>query len=138
MHVKLHANATTTPRTRAYIILPDRRAQTAAAFLARFLASFPLQVHPILTDNGSEFTDRFAADKPNKPEDKPSGNHPFDALCRTRAIRHRLTQPFHPKTNGMAERSTAASESISARCRKTAPPTTTALSTTHSVMPTSP
>src|SRR5262249_49978002 len=34
-------------------ILADRRAATAAAFLERFLASFPLAVHTILTDNGS-------------------------------------------------------------------------------------
>jgi transposase len=36
-------------------ILADRRAETAAAFLERFLDSFPLEVHTILTDNGSEF-----------------------------------------------------------------------------------
>jgi transposase InsO family protein len=85
-------------------ILPDRRGQTAAGFLERFLDSFPLKVHTILTDNGSEFTDRFAVDKPGKPKDKPSGNHLFDSLCRQRAITHRLTQPFHPQTNGMVER----------------------------------
>ncbi|MFZ2003781.1 MAG: DDE-type integrase/transposase/recombinase [Stellaceae bacterium] len=85
-------------------ILPDRRGQTAAAFLERFLSSFRVPAHTILTDNGSEFTDRFAVDKPGKPHDKPSGNHPFDTLCRKRGIAHRLTQPFHPRTNGMAGR----------------------------------
>lgn len=85
-------------------ILPDRRAHTAAGFLERFLVSFPLRVHTILTDNGSEFTDRFAVDKPGKPHDKPSGNHPFDTLCRRRSIAHRLTRPFRPQTNGMVER----------------------------------
>jgi transposase-like protein len=85
-------------------ILPDRRAATAAGFLERFLSQFPLKVHTILTDNGSEFTDRFAVDKPNKPPDKPSGHHPFDRLCHSRAIKHRLTQPFRPQTNGMVER----------------------------------
>ena len=44
-------------------ILPDRRADTAAGFLARFRDSFPLKVHTILTDNGFAFTDRFAVDK---------------------------------------------------------------------------
>src|SRR5215475_12353414 len=62
-------------------ILADRRAATAAAFLERFLTSFPLAVHTILTDNGSEFTDRFAVDKKAKPHDKPSGQHPFDRSC---------------------------------------------------------
>jgi transposase InsO family protein len=85
-------------------ILPDRRAATAAAFLERFLDSFPLEVHTILTDNGSEFTDRFAIDKKAKPHDKPSGEHSFDRVCRQRTITHRLTQPFRPQTNGMVER----------------------------------
>jgi len=85
-------------------ILADRRAATAAAFLERFLTSFPLAVHTILTDNGSEFTDRFAVDKKAKPHDKPSGQHPFDRSCAKRAVTHRLTQPFRPQTNGMVER----------------------------------
>ena len=85
-------------------VLPDRRGQTAAGFLHRFLDSFTLEVHTILTDNGSEFTDRFAVDKPGKPTDKPTGQHPFDALCREHAITHRLTRPFRPQTNGMVER----------------------------------
>jgi transposase InsO family protein len=85
-------------------ILPDRRGQTAAAFLERFLASFPFKVHTILTDNGSEFTDRFAVDKKDKPRDRPSGDHPFDRICARRTIAHRLTQPFRPQTNGMVER----------------------------------
>ena len=85
-------------------ILPDRRAITALGFLERFLDRFPLAVHTILTDNGSEFTDRFAVDKKAKPHDKPSGEHPFDRICAERAITHRLTQPFRPQTNGMVER----------------------------------
>jgi transposase InsO family protein len=85
-------------------ILADRRAATAAGFLERFLASFPLAVHTILTDNGSEFTDRFAVDKKTKPHDKPSGDHPFDRICAQRTITHRLTRPFRPQTNGMVER----------------------------------
>ena len=82
----------------------DRRGATAQAFLARFLAHFPQKVHTILTDNGSEWTDRFAVDKKGKPTDKPSGQHPVDALCAERAICHKLTRPFRPQTNGMVER----------------------------------
>src|SRR6516164_1037871 len=85
-------------------ILPDRRAQTAAGFLARFLACFPLAVHTILTDNGSEFTDRFAVDKKGKPHDKPSGDHPFDRICAERAITHRLTKPFRPQTTDVIDK----------------------------------
>lgn len=85
-------------------MLPDRRGSTGAAFLERFLAAFPLTVHTVLTDNGVEFTDRFAVDKPGKPAGEPSGHHPFDRVCRSHAIRHVLTRPFRPQTNGLVER----------------------------------
>ncbi|MGY4198396.1 IS481 family transposase [Bradyrhizobium sp. USDA 4520] len=81
-----------------------RDGTTATGFLERFLADFPHGVHTILTDNGAEFTDRFAVDKKNKPVGKPSGDHPFDRLCKQRAIQHRLTKPYHPQTNGLVER----------------------------------
>ncbi|MGY2847900.1 MULTISPECIES: IS481 family transposase [Bradyrhizobium] len=81
-----------------------RDGATATGFLKRFLADFPHQVHTILTENGAEFTDRFAVDKKNKPPGKPSGDHPFDQLCRQCAIQHRLTKPYHPQTNGLVER----------------------------------
>ena len=85
-------------------ILYDRRGETAAAFLRRFLESFDIEVHTVLSDNGSEWTDRFAVDKKNKPKDRPSGAHPFDRLCAERGIIHKLTKPFRPQTNGMVER----------------------------------
>ena len=94
-------------RATRYVFLEvhDRRdAQTAEGFLMRFLADFPHRVHTILTDNGSEFTDRFAVDMKNKPHDRPSGRHPFDRLCREHAIEHRLTRPYHQQTNGLVER----------------------------------
>jgi hypothetical protein len=75
-----------------------------ADFLQRFLDSFSRKVHTILTDNGSEFTDRFAVDKKAKPYDKPSGDHAFDCICARHSSAHRLIRPFHPQTNGMVER----------------------------------
>jgi transposase-like protein len=94
-------------RATRYVYLeihPKRDAETAAGFLERFLAHFPYPVHTILTDNGSEFTDRFAVDKKGKPDDKPSGKHPFDCVCALHKIEHRLTRPFKPQTNGLVER----------------------------------
>jgi transposase InsO family protein len=94
-------------RATRYVYLeihPRRDAATAAAFLQRFLAHFPAKVPTILTDNGSEFTDRFAVDMKDKPHDKPSGRHPFDRVCAKAGIKHKLTKPFKPQTNGMVER----------------------------------
>jgi len=94
-------------RATRYVYLeihPKRDADTAAGFLERFLAHFPHPVHTILTDNGSEFTDRFAVDMKDKPRDRPSGRHPFDRTCAQHEIDHRLTKPFRPQTNGLVER----------------------------------
>jgi transposase len=88
-----------------YLEIHSRRdAETAASFLKRFLGHFPHKVHTILTDNGSEFTDRFAVDMKGKPDGRPSGHHPFDLVCTAEAIDHRLTRPYRPQTNGLVER----------------------------------
>ena len=85
-------------------ILYERSAAAASAFFERFLTHFPYPVHTVLTDNGGEWTDRFAVDKKGKPQGKPSGGHPLDRLCTRRRITHRLIKPFRPQTNGMVER----------------------------------
>jgi transposase len=85
-------------------IVMRRDASTIAACLERFLEAFGHPVHTILTDNGSEFTDRFAVDMKDKPQGKPSGRHPFDKICAAKAIKHKLARPFKPQTNGMVER----------------------------------
>ena len=94
-------------RATRYVYLeihPKRDAKTAAGFLKRFLDHFPYPIHTILTDNGSEFTDRFAVDMKDKPHDQPSGRHPFDLVCAKHGIDHRLTRPYRPQTNGLVER----------------------------------
>jgi transposase InsO family protein len=84
-------------------IMPDRSAARVAAAMTRFLTAFGHPVHTVLTDNGSEFTDRFGGDVRVR-QAKPSGRHAFDRLCAAHGIEHRLTRPYTPKTNGMVER----------------------------------
>src|ERR671916_803751 len=73
-----------------------------AAFLREVVEAFPYAVHTVLTDNGMAF-----ADLP-KYRDGPTrrylGAHIFDRVCREHGIEHRLTEPYHPWTNGQAER----------------------------------
>ena len=83
-----------------YYEIHDRKtAANAEAFLEACQAWFPFIVEYVLTDNGLEFTDRFAWGKK-----EPSGQHTFDKACKEAHIEHRLTPPGTPKTNGMVER----------------------------------
>ena len=84
-------------------IVQDRSGPTIAACLERFLEAFSHPVHTILTDNGSEFTDRFG-DARWRQRDQGTGSHPFDKACQSHNIRHKLTRPYRPQTNGMVER----------------------------------
>ena len=81
-------------------LIMARDSKTVTACLERFLKAFGHPVHTILTDNGGEFTDRFATGE-DRP---PTGKHPIDRLCARHGIKHRLTRPFRPQTNGMVER----------------------------------
>ena len=80
-------------------IYPDKGAGSTSIFLTNVTAYYPFEIQKVLTDNGKEFTDKF-----NNKEKKPTGNHPFDKVCRQENIEHRLTKPYTPKTNGMVER----------------------------------
>jgi transposase-like protein len=73
-----------------------------AAFLREVIAAFPYAIHTVLTDNGMAF-----ADLPKNrggPTRRWLGVHIFDRVCRENGIEHRLTKPYHPWTNGQAER----------------------------------
>lgn len=83
--------------------IQKRDAATVAGCLERFIAAFPHKVHTILTDNGSEFTDRFGSARWRVVR-QPTGAHAFDRVCARYGIEHRLTRPFRPQTNGLVER----------------------------------
>lgn len=90
-------------RATRWVYLEVRRsqsAQDAKSFMGRVIEKAPFKVQKVLTDNGKSFTDRFT----RAGERTPSGNHPFDKVCRGRDIEHRLIKPGRPQTNGMVER----------------------------------
>jgi transposase-like protein len=72
-----------------------------AAFLRNVVIAFPYQIHKVLTDNGMAFAD---LPKYRQPNYQALGAHIFDRVCNENGIEHRLTKPYHPWTNGQAER----------------------------------
>jgi transposase-like protein len=70
----------------------------AAAFLKVLVRTVPYRIHTILTDNGVQFTDRYQSDG------RGWISHIFGRVCADNGIEHRLTKPYHPWTNGQAER----------------------------------
>jgi len=86
----------------AYAELHARTTMAAGAtFLQGVIRAFPYAIHTVLTDNGTPF-----ADQP-RYRDGPTagyGGHPFNRVCRAHRITHTLTRPYHPWTNGQAER----------------------------------
>ena len=86
-------------------IYQNKIAKNTEDFVKKVIGVFPTKITKILTDNGTEFTDRFISRKTNSSGKKiPSGNHLLDKLCKKNNIQHRLTAPFTPQTNGMVER----------------------------------
>src|SRR3954463_12607086 len=60
------------------------------------------RIHTVLTDNGMAFAD--LPQNRNGPTRRYLGAHIFDRVCQEHGIEHRLTKPYHPWTNGQAER----------------------------------
>ena len=71
-------------------LLPDQKAQTTIAFLHQaidFYARHGIRIRALLTDNGSSYRSRQ-----------------FRHTCAQLGLRHGLTRPYTPRTNGKAER----------------------------------
>lgn len=81
-------------------IKAHKTAAAAEAFLSALRKAAPFKIRTILTDNGTEFTDRLFG----RHSRQPTGEHEFDQLCQALGIEHRLTKPRTPQTNGMVER----------------------------------
>jgi len=70
----------------------------AAAFLKTLVKTVPYKIHTVLTDNGVQFVQL------HRGSSRPSLVHIFERVCDEKGIEHRLTKPYHPWTNGQAER----------------------------------
>jgi len=94
----LRGEAIVTPREYLYIfiddysrwlfadILPDQTSWSAAISLDEALIMMPFAIKTMYSDNGKEFKGAFRD------------------LCRTHSLSQKFTQPYHPQTNGKAER----------------------------------
>ena len=80
-------------------IYADQTEASSCDFVFRLYQAAPMKISKLLTDNGSQFTDRFTG-----KAKQPSGKHAFDKRCAGLEIEHRLAPPRHPQTNGMVER----------------------------------
>jgi len=80
-------------------IIPDKTAQTLSDFLKSgaqyFKENFDIEFKSLLSDNGNEFTTRYK---------KNLSLHLFEATLKSLNIKHKYTKPYHPQTNGKAER----------------------------------
>lgn len=80
-------------------VAPLKTGGSSVDFLRRVHKAAPLNITKLLTDNVTQFTDRFTS-----KDKQPTGNHVFDKQCQALNIEHRLAPPRHPQTNGMVER----------------------------------
>jgi transposase InsO family protein len=73
-----------------------------AQFLRKVVEAFLYAIRTVLTNNGAAF-----AEQPRYHggmSDSRGGGHIFERVCRQHDIDHRLTKPYHPWTDGQAER----------------------------------
>lgn len=92
-------------------VYPDKTQESGADFLERCIQEFEFRIVKVLTDNGSEFTNRTYKGGRAKRE------HAFERLCQSQGIEHRRTRPRTPKTNGLAERQVAIVKNATTRAK---------------------
>lgn len=84
-----------------YKVYDKKTSFNAEGFMNECLEFFPFGITHVLTDNGLEFTNRLIKSKKGIYCTKPSK---LDDICKNNNIKHRLTKPGTPATNGMVER----------------------------------
>ena len=81
-------------------LLSHKSANHACGFHKRISARAPFRIVRIPTYYGKGLTEAFTVNG----ERRPTGNHPFDQLCRAEGLDNRLTSPRYPQTNGKLKR----------------------------------
>lgn len=84
-----------------YQVYSEKSSTNARDFVQKCKDFYPFKITHILTDNGLEFTNRLLKSKKGESCKTKSK---VTLYCESNNIKHRLTRPFTPKTNGMVEK----------------------------------
>ena len=76
------------------------KAKNTEDFMKRLIKECPFKINRLQTDNGIEFTFKWASKHPDDPKE-----HPFFKLCHQEGIRHVLIPPGEKELQGLVERS---------------------------------
>ena len=82
---------------RAYSAINSKNTED---FMNRLIKIVPFKINRLQTDNGIEFTFKWASKHPDDPKE-----HPLFKLCHRESINHRLIPPGEKELQGLVERS---------------------------------